>query len=268
MLFQRIVQAFTFLLLLSLLFGMGCRVVFQNQGGWITSFGLVNQSANLGVFQGYASDGATSDSVNYFFDTHALYLSSSPNRLNVVASNRDVLVPDTNHMGDGDVYDGKVFGVIEHWAGCRASTAPIYIVIFNGQTLARERYIEITADLPEASGIAINPDSNEAIVTSFCDPNNLYVYGMEDWRLRRKIPLSIPVPGIQGAAFRQGVLYIAQTKGALYGLRLEDNAMRFLFQASMHGEFEGLDFHTSQLRWLVNQAQNQHILYSYAPTQN
>jgi len=238
-----------------------------NKAGWISSFTLVNQSSNIPVLQGYASAGTPDDSVNYFFDTSALYLSSSPNSLVEVASNHDLLLDGTNHMGDGDFYDGKVYGVIEHWAGCRTSSAPIYIVIFDGKSLAAEKYIEITSDLPEASGIAIVPDSREAVVTSFCDPNNLYAYDLSDWKFHRKIPLSMPIVGIQGAAFRDGFLYIAGTNGGMYALELANNSMHFLFQASMGGEFEGPDFHTSQLRWFVNHGYD-HFLLSYAPTRS
>jgi hypothetical protein len=36
-------------------------------------------------------------------------------------------------------------------------------------------------------------------------------------------------------------------------------------QSPVSGEFEGLDFHGPQLRWLVNRSDGPHILYSYAP---
>lgn len=265
MLLRKIVRGLELILLGPLLFETGCGVVFLPQSGWTGSFTLVDQSADLGIFQGYASSGAPYDSGNYFFDTRALYLSSSHDKMQLVAANRNLLLPGTNHMGDGDYYDGRVYGVIEHWTGCQNPSGPIYIATFDAQTLQGEDHVEITADLPEASGIAIDPSSSEAIVTSFCDANNLYVYNMSDWKLQRKIPLKIPVHGIQGAAWRDGFLYIAQTNGALYGLRLEDNEMRFLFQASMKGEFEGPDFHTDQLRWLVNRADGKHILLSYTP---
>ncbi len=41
--------------------------------------------------------------------------------------------------------------------------------------------------------------------------------------------------------------------------------MRLLMQSPVNGEFEGLDFHGSQLRWLVNRSDGAHILYSYEP---
>lgn len=263
MLLRRIVKRLEFLIFLPLFLEAGCGVVYRNQSGWIGTFTLVNQTTNLGISQGYASSGNAEDSGNYFFDTQALYLSSKSDQMDLVTANRDLLPPGTNHMGDGDYYDGRVYGVIEHWAGCQNASDPIYISIFDAKTLKKEEDVEITADLPEASGIAVIPDANEAVVTSFCDPNNLYVYRMSDWKLDRRIPLSIPVRGIQGAAYREGFLYISQTNGALYALRLENNEIHLLFRAPMRGEFEGVDFRSAQLRWLVNQSGGQHILYSY-----
>ena len=71
--------------------------------------------------------------------------------------------------------------------------------------------------------------------------------------------------GPSAAAAGDGFVYIAGTNGALYGLHLADNSMRLLMQSPVSGEFEGLDFHGPQLRWLVNRSDGPHILYSYAP---
>ncbi len=243
---------------------VGCASVVINPDGWPT-FTLVGQSANVHADQGYASGvSKTNSPLNYFFGTQALYLSSTYNALNVEVSNHDVLVSGTNHIGAGDVYDGIVYGVIENWSRCSEPHSPILIVLFDGSTLAVEKTIDISHDVPEASGIAIVPEAGEAIVTSFCDPSRLYAYDMSSWTLLRKIRLTIPVPDIQGAAYRDGVLYIARSNGTLYGLRLHDSSMQLLYKSPLRGEFEGLDFHSDQLRWLVNYRGDSHILYSYA----
>ena len=233
---------------------------------WVTSFTLVDQSGNVSVAQGYASGTADDGTpLNYFFTNQALYRSSSYDELEVVASNRDFLPSGTNHLGAGDYHDGHVYGVAENWRSCSASRAPIFIVIFDSTTLAVERAIEITSYTSEASGITIDPDTGEAIVSSFCDPNNLYAFSTADWTFTRKIPLDLTVSGNQGVSYRDGFVYIAGTNGALYGLYLADNSMRQLMQSPVSGEFEGLDFHGPQLRWLVNRPDGTHILYSYAP---
>lgn len=259
-----------FVVLLAAAFCAGCgeRVIpAPAPDPWVTSLTLVDQSDNLKLDQGYASgllpDGTP---LNFFFDTAALYRSSSYDSLDVVASNRNFLPPGATHMGAGDYYDGHVYAVVEHWHGCKASSAPIYVAVFDATTLAEEQTAEIDPWIPEASGIAIDPDDGEAIVSSFCDPNNLYVFDPSTWAFTRTIPLQIPVTGNQGVSYRDGFIYIAGTNGGLYALRLSDNSMRQLLQSPVSGEFEGLDFHSSQLRWLVNRTDGQHILYSYAPT--
>jgi hypothetical protein len=233
---------------------------------WVASFTLVDQSANLNVLQGYASGTAADGTpLNFFFTTGALYSSSSYDTLNVIAANSTFLPPGTTHMGAGDYSNGHVYGVLEHWQGCSLSSAPIYIAVFNATTLARETTFEITGSVPEASGIAMDPDDGHAIVSSFCDPNHLYLFSSSDWRFLGTVALPIPVSGNQGVSYRDGIVYIAGTHGALYGLRLADKSMRLLLQSPVSGEFEGLDFHGPQLRWLVNRSDGQHILYSYAP---
>jgi hypothetical protein len=238
---------------------------------WLSGFTLVGQSGNVLAGEGYASFNSTLNpfrvfgSYNYLFDTKSLYLSTSYNSLNVIASNKDLLVAGTNHLGDGDYYNGQVYGVIEDYVGCSSQTGPVFISIFDGLTLEELQAVDITDNQTEASGIAILPDTDEAVVSSYCDGKKLYVYRMSDWSLSRTIPLTISVLNIQGVAYRQGFLYIADATGRLYGLNLSDNSMRLLLKATMPGEYEGIDFHSGELRWLLNTTSGTHVLYRYAP---
>lgn len=233
---------------------------------WVSSFSLVDQSTNLNVVQGYAS-GTSLDGtpLNFFFSNSLLYSSSTYDSLTPVAVNSNLLPPKTNHLGAGDYYDGQVYGVIENWQGCDQSSAPIFVAIFDGATLQQKSTAEITAWIPEASGIAIIPGTGQALVSSFCDSKHLYLFSTADWSFKGTVPLQVPVYGNQGVSYRDGFVYIAGTNGALYGLHLADHSMRLLMQSPVSGEFEGLDFHGPQLRWLVNRSDGPHILYSYAP---
>lgn len=257
------------LLLLSALCCAGCgdRVIPPvAPQPWVSSLTLVDQSTNVNMVQGYAS-GTSLDGtpLNFFFSNSLLYSSSTYDSLTPVAVNQNLLPPKTNHLGAGDYYDGHVYGVIENWQGCDQSSAPIFVAIFDAATLQQESTVEITAWIPEASGIAIIPGTGQALVSSFCDPNHLYLFSTADWSFTGTVPLQIPVSGNQGVSYRDGFVYIAGTNGALYGLHLADNSMRLLMQSPVSGEFEGLDFHGPQLRWLVNRSDGPHILYSYAP---
>ncbi|MFP5228937.1 MAG: hypothetical protein ACLGXA_15065 [Acidobacteriota bacterium] len=251
----------------SLCAGCGTHFVPESStGNWIASFTLVDQSANVNAAQGYASGTSATDApLNFFFSNQVLYRSSSYDAPSPIVTNTNLLPAGTTHLGDGDYYDGHVYGVIEHWHGCKAGGAPIFISIFDGTTLEQEQTIEITPWIPEASGIAIDPDTGQAFVSSFCDAKNLYRFRLSDWSFIGTLPLTIPVSSMQGVAWRDGFLYLAGTDGALYGLYLEDGSMRLLMQSPLSGEFEGLDFHGSELRWLLNRSDVNHILYSYAP---
>jgi hypothetical protein len=218
------------------------------------------------VGQGYASGTSASGAeLNYFFNTTALYLSSSYDSLDIIASNKKLSVGAASHMGDGDYYDGKVYAPLEHWTSCSVSDAPVVIVTFDGTTLKNDYSADISAYQSEASSVAIDTDTNEAIVSDYCDNSKIYVYGMSDWKLNRTIPLAMPVSSIQGIAYNQNFLYIADTYGHLYGLCLSDYSMRLLFTATMRGEYEGIDFRNGELRWLLNPKTGSYFLYRYSP---
>jgi hypothetical protein len=240
---------------------------FSTQGAdcWPNGLTLAGQSGDVKVTQGYASSKpATGVAGDYFFETSALYLSTNYNSLDATVSNSRLNVPGTNHMGDGDYYNGKVYGVIENWNGCATSSAPVFIAVFDGATLQIDQTIEVTAYQSEASGITIDADTNEAIVSDYCDSSKLYAYNMSTWTFSRTIPLATSADWIQGVAYRHGFVYIATTNGLLYGLRLSDNSMRLLLTATMSGEYEGIDANTDELRWLVNRTDGTHVLYRYS----
>lgn len=226
---------------------------------WITGFQQSGQSLDLQVAQGYSSCG----NWNYFFNTNILYLSSSYDQMQVLKQNNDVLVPGANHMGDGDVYNGNVYTVIENWAGCTAPPSVAAIRVFDAGSLQSVQVQDITADQHEVSGIAVIPGTGTAVVSSYCDGSKLFVYSLASLTLQGTIPLPTNVSYIQGVAYHNGFLYLANTDGKLYGLRLSDGTMRLLMQGSATGEYEGLDFHSGELRWLVNEPNNIHILYQY-----
>jgi len=252
---------------LCLLSGCGSVMIAPLQP-WVSSFVPAGQSQDIAANQGYASGvSPTGAPLHYFFSTHAINRSSTWEALDVLASNHEPLPPETTHLGAGDYSAGHVYGVAEHWSGCGCNNGPIYIVVFDYAGLGMEKTVEITGDLPEASGIAINSDTGEALVSSFCDASHIYVYRMSDWTLTGTIPLALPVAGNQGMSYRSGFLYIAGTHGDLYGLRLSDGSMRLLMQASVHGEFEGPDFHGADLRWLVNLPTGSSVVYQFAPVE-
>lgn len=269
------------LLLLCAIFGTGCGVTFPGSvsqsnaasadpgpnGPWVTAFQLVGQSQNVKVMQGYASGVTSSEpDLNYFFDTGALFLSSSDETLLPVAGNTSLLLPGTTHQGAGDYYAGKVYSVVENWHGCSRPDTPIFVQTFDGTTLQSLGTADISAYLPEASGIAIDRYTGEAIVSSYCVSGQLYVFDRTTWQLKRTIPLSTPIAGIQGVTYRGGFIYIGSTGGGLYGLHLLDKSMRLLLSANGGGEYEGPNFNSGQMRWLMNDGKtNTHILYYYDP---
>jgi hypothetical protein len=231
---------------------------------FITSITLVDQSSDTSAGQGYVSGDTTPQgSLNYFISTGEIVLSSDFDTLKVVLRNSNVLPPGTNHMGAGDYYQGKVYSVAETWKGCQSLSSPLYIGVYDGTTLNREQAIDISSYTTEASGIAIVPELNQAFVSNYCDSENLYAFDLSTWRFLGTIPLNVSIDSIQGLAYRDGFVYIANTNGRLYALRISDNAVQLLTQFSMKGEYEGLDFHTGQLRWLVNMVDGTHILYSF-----
>ncbi len=229
---------------------------------WVNGFTWIGQSADTGVHQGYATDGADA---HYFFDTGALFKSSSYLQNTPVTANYSPLIDGTNHMGDGAYYAGKIYDIVENWQGCGAPPSRAAIVVYDAQTLKRLSFTDITMNHHETSSITILPETNEAVVTSYCDGTKLFVYSLANFQLTRTIPLPIPIALIQGVTYNGGFLYLVEHYGGLYGLRLADGEERKLHQAPFFGEYEGLDFKNGDLRWLINRSDGQHILNLYVP---
>jgi len=233
-------------------------------GPWIRGFTRAGVSADIHANQGYAYGTAPDGTdLHYFFASRTLTLSSTYLTLTPLASS-DALLPNTDHQGAGDYYDGRVYSVVQDWHGCSVPDGPIDVEVFDGTSLAPLSSADITAYQPEASGMTIDRHTGKAIVSSYCVPDKLFVYDRTNWQLEGTIPLPIHVGHIQGVSWRRGFVYIGNAEGQLYGLRMFDGTMRLLLSAGIQGEFEGPDFHSAQLRWLKNDGTG-HYLYLFNP---
>lgn len=243
--------------------------IFSSRGTVLSPyFALDGKSYNSRATQGVATGvSAAGLPINVFFDTTSIYMNTGPDLSNSVTAITTVLPRGTDHIGDGDYDHGLIYAVIEHWMGCDASNAPVYIEILNPGTMQTVKVSQISNRVPEASSLAVDPDTGEAYVASFCDSKSLYVFRLSDLSFIRAVKLPLEVQYIQGVAYRQGSLYIASANGALFGLNLADQQMEILMQMTPPGEYEGIDFHGNYLRWLVNGADHSHSIYTFSVKQ-
>lgn len=174
-----------------------------------------------------------------------------------------------NHIGDIDVYDGKLYAGVEYFMDGAASD--IRIAVYDAQTLTflRDWPFEPASGQTECSGIAVDPDHGLVWLCSWEDGESgryLYRYDLESGAYLGKVHLQ-PVPQwIQGVAYDGGYLWLTADDGTadlgesdhLYRCRVTEGRTdacvtleRTFDDVLLQGEIEGLTFDREHGRLLV-----------------
>ena len=167
---------------------------------------------------------------------------------------------EVNHIGDIDVYEGKIYAGVEYFMDGQA--ANIQIAVYNAETLTLESTIPFEAESgqTEVSGIAVDPDSRSVWLCSWADGESgryLYRYSLENGSYLGKYHLQPCPQWIQGIAYHEGYLYITADDGTadlgepdhVYRCKVDLGATawpvlmeRTLDDVTLQGEVEGLSF--------------------------
>lgn len=164
--------------------------------------------------------GVAIDSTYYYVsDTRALYKYDKHGRL--VASNKSPFRnPEmTNHFGDIDIYDGKLYCGIERFEYGRGYN--IAVSVYDAETLQWER------DLPwspesgqvEVSGLAVDRDRGLVWMSDWVDSRYVYCYNLATGHYYTKMQLR-PVPyWCQGIFIADSKMLLSSDDGeALYNI--------------------------------------------------
>ncbi len=207
-----------------------------------------SQSPDTGCHQGYATDGVS----HFLFDTRRILKRADDATWHITGVNDKPFSGLTgyDHIGDGDYFEGFLYAPVEHYASCTDYSNPA-VFLFDASTLVRTRVISLPV-AQEVSGVAVLPAARELWVSSYCDGNQLWVYDVDTFELRRVVKLTPALATVQGLAYREPLFYIAQNDGTLFEVT-QNGRTTLVFKTDSPGAHEGVDYSQQELRWLIDQ---------------
>ncbi|MDR0825721.1 MAG: hypothetical protein LBM72_00470 [Mycoplasmataceae bacterium] len=126
-----------------------------------------------------------------------------------------------HHIGDLEVYNGKIYAVGENFDGTKGTN--IKMGIFNANTLVFETTEDLYPDehgLCEISGVTVVPKTNSIWVSSWYDgPDSdsghyLYEYSLSDYSFKRKVETKPYAKRIQGIKYYDGYIWATCDDGS------------------------------------------------------
>jgi hypothetical protein len=174
-----------------------------------------------------------------------------------------------NHLGDGDYYSGWLYAPLESWHGC-GNTTNASIGIYSADDLTRLSVTVVSNYQSEISAVcvALSVSNTPAIFASdFCDANDLYQYSLTDLTnitFVRTLPLSQPVPLIQGIGSYNGMLYLMSESGhsgQFWSVNPTNGITKLLATLNEPGEVEWEGIDTSQGNLRVMEAGTGNVYY-------
>ncbi|MEV5569842.1 hypothetical protein AB0L06_07325 [Spirillospora sp. NPDC052269] len=147
-----------------------------------------------------------------------------------------------NHIGGIDFYNGKLYAPIEDGSKYQHP----YIAIYDAATLA---YTGTAFSLPQdiqRDGVPWTAIGDGYLLSSEYDATAINAYSLTDGHLVKRIPLSQPIPHVQGAKVYDGHLYASSDGGtkAVYEIALDTGAVTQVLTPSLPSgtEVEALTF--------------------------
>jgi hypothetical protein len=126
------------------------------------------------------------------------------------------------HIGDIDYFNGMLYATVEYLQGCSANAAETMAIYSaaTGELISPDQgvgWFDISGDGEgEAGTVTVVPTANDGhgvlVVGSYCNAYNLWVFDLQSpgtWL--GTIPLSVPVPNIQGVSWNAGLHQFAIT---------------------------------------------------------
>lgn len=209
----------------------------------IVSVDLINPR----FYQGLATDGR-----RWIFSyRYSLYATKVDDYEKVVYKNEHAIPPKLeaegyDHIGDLDLYDGKVYAPLED----RLYSKPL-IALYSADTL---EYVGSIGPLPQSHipWCAVDPDTQTILTSEFSDVDEIYVYDMNG-KLVKKIRLSSRIDRVQGGEIVGKLLYLTADDGGdtVYVVEVETGEVRELIRIGTPFEMEGVEYWNEKLYVIV-----------------
>ena len=177
---------------------------------------------------------------------------------------------EVNHIGDIDVYDGKIYAGVEYFMDGESKNIQIAVYDAESYQLVDTYSFDESSGQTEVSGIAVDPDSGSIWMTSWTGDESgryLYRYDLENGSYKGKVHLQCPPQWLQGIAYYNGCLYMTADDGTadlgepdhVYKTRIAEDSTtatvvleRTLDDVTLQGEVEGISFDKTSGQMLIS----------------
>lgn len=157
-----------------------------------------------------------------------------------------------NHCGDGEIEGSYLWVPVENYTSC-VSVTNIKIVKYLASDLSYSAQSgDLSANITEMSGLTIVGDT--IFCSSFCNSTSIKKFNKNTFAFIGSVTLSFPVApldGIQGIANDGTYLYLSADNSAIYAVPIAGGVPKLVYSTSYAAEIEGIDYYSSQARWLV-----------------
>lgn len=184
---------------------------------------------------------------------------------------------EVNHIGDIDVYDGKIYAGVEYFMDGESKNIQIAVYDAENYQLLETYSFDASSGQTEVSGIAVDPDTSSIWLTSWAGDESgryIYSYDLETGSYKGKVHLQCPPQWLQGIAYYNGCLYMTADDGTadlgepdhVYKTRVEEGLTsatvvleRTFDDVTLQGEIEGISFDKTSGQMLISYNRGSHI---------
>ncbi|MGD0780769.1 MAG: hypothetical protein ABR954_08370 [Dehalococcoidales bacterium] len=206
--------------------------------------------------QGFAYDGTN----YYLISTNKINKFDSD--WNLLASRDKAATSDCreNHLGDGKVYNGKLYVAVNDYPGT-PTTYKAHIGVWNTSDLSFVGSYDISAQQIDASALCIDSSAGIIYVARFDgDGPLLYKYKLNDFSYNGTLSLSSPITQVQGITLKNHYFYFSSQK--MYSiLKVSETGVYQGLIGFGCNEMEGLDWVENTLYLLLASPTNSIYVY-------
>lgn len=234
------------------------------------SYSITSVSPHTTAHQGVATDGTNF----YTFDTDAIakWDATWTKTNELLNANQSIGVNTTNHLSDGEYYNGKLYSPVENYVHPCVSSSDNYLAIWNASDLSFDSKIDLSGLGFSSAGLTIDPDAGDNGIIyniSYCDGTKIWKLDLSTGAYLGAIDLSQTIPNSQGITMKNGFFYIVDDLNDIVWKVDQDGTVLhsvFSYPHVASGSLEGVDYSTDNLLILIDQGVPDRKVYTLEHT--
>lgn len=187
-------------------------------------------------------------------------------------ANQSIGVYTTNHLSDGEYYNGKLYVPVENYVHKCVSSTNNYLAIWNASDLSFDTKIDISGLGFSSAGLTIDPNAGDNGIIyniSYCDGTKIWKLDLATGAYLGAINLSQTISDSQGITMKDGYFYITDDLNDVVWKVDQNGTVLHSVLSYPHvasGSLEGLDYNTNNLLVLVDQGVSDRKVYTFEHT--